>query len=96
MTAILEVFDPTVDPIPAHGVVAQRPRTLNGVALGLLANGKPNADLLLRMVHDVLADQFEFKTVVVRNKWNASRPCPPEIIQELADQCDVVITGNGD
>ena len=40
MTTMLEVFDPTVDPIPAHGVVAKRPDTLNGAVVGLLANGK--------------------------------------------------------
>ena len=74
MTTILEVFDPTVEPIPAHGVIAKRPDTLNGAVVGLLANGKRNANLLLEMVHDVLADQFEFKTVVARNKGNASRP----------------------
>ena len=96
MTTMLEVYDPTVEPLPAHGVVARRPKTLNGTVIGLLGNGKPNADLLLDMVHDVLADQFEFKTVVTRNKGNASRPCPTDIVEELAHQCDVVITGNGD
>ena len=96
MTTMLEVFDPTVEPIPAHGVIAKRPDTLDGTVVGLLANGKRNADLLLEMVHDVLADQFEFKTVVTRNKGNASRPCPIDIIEDLANQCDVVITGNGD
>ena len=96
MTTMLEVFDPTVDPIPAHGVVAKRPDTLNGAVVGLLANGKKNADELLEMVHDVLADQFEFKAVIARNKGNASRPCPTDIVDDLASSCDVVITGNGD
>ena len=96
MTTMLEVFDPTVDPIPAHGVVAKRPDTLNGTVVGLLANGKNNADELLEMVHDVLADQFEFKAVIARNKGNASRPCPTDIVDDLASSCDVVITGNGD
>ena len=48
--------------------VAKRPDTLNGAVVGLLANGKRNADELLEMVHDVLADQFEFKAVIARKQ----------------------------
>ena len=51
---------------------------------------------LLVMVQDVLADRYEFKGVVSRNKGNASRPCPEKILNELSEQCDVVITASGD
>ena len=92
----IQVLDPTVDPVPADAVVAPRPDTLDGTVLGLLSNNKVNADELLVMVHDVLADRYEFSGVVSRNKGNASRPCPDEIIEELSEQCDVVITASGD
>jgi hypothetical protein len=92
----IQVLDPTVDPVPADAVVAPRPGTLDGAVLGLLSNNKVNADELLVMVHDVLADRYEFSGVVSRNKGNASRPCPDEIIEELSEQCDVVITASGD
>ena len=92
----IQVLDPTVDPVPADAVVAPRPDTLDGAVLGLLSNNKVNADELLVMVHDVLADRYEFSGVVSRNKGNASRPCPDEIIEELSEQCDVVITASGD
>ena len=92
----LEVLDPTVESVPATAVIAQRPEALNGTVIGLLANGKHNADELLEMVHEILADRFEFKAVVAMNKGNASRPCPEDIMGELADQCDLVITASGD
>ena len=92
----IEVLDPTVESIPAHSVIAPRPESLNGAVIGLLANGKHNSDLLLEMVQEILADSFEFKTVIARNKGNASRPCPPELMKELIDQCDVAITASGD
>ncbi len=92
----LTVLDPTVTPLPADGVIADRPVSLDGARLGLLANGKLNSEEMLTAVHDVLADRFEFGSVVERNKLNASRPCPEEIIDELIDQCDVVITSSGD
>ena len=91
----LQVLDPTVDPIPADAVVAPRPETLNGTVVGLLSNNKLNADELLVMVQDVLADRYEFKGVVRRNKGNASRPCPADILDEMAEQCDVVICALG-
>lgn len=92
----LRVLDPTVQPIPADGVVADRPETLDGKVIGLLANGKLNSEEILALTQEVLADRYEFKGVVARNKRNASRPCPEEIIDELVEQCDVVITSSGD
>ena len=92
----LTVLDPTVEPIPVHAIVAQRPTTLNGKTVGLLANGKRNAHELLEAVYEVLSDSYELAGAVVRNKGDASRPCPASIIEEMADQCDVVITASGD
>lgn len=92
----LRVLDPTVQPIPADGVVADRPEMLDGKVIGLLANGKLNSEEILALTQEVLADRYDFKGVVARNKRNASRPCPEEIIDELVEQCDVVITSSGD
>ena len=92
----LQALDPTVQPIPADAVVAERPTTLDGKVVGLLANGKLNSEEILALTQEVLADRYEFKAVVARNKRNASRPCPEEIIDELVEQCDVVITSSGD
>jgi hypothetical protein len=89
-------LDPTVEPLPAEGVVADRPTTLDGLTIGLLANGKLNSEEMLTAIHDVLADRFEFGGIVERNKHNASRPCPGDIIDELVDECDVVVTSSGD
>ena len=92
----LEVLDPTQEPIPQDAVLAPRPDTLDGKVLGLLANSKRNADAILQVVHDVLADRYEFARVVSVDKGNASRPCPADIMDGLADECDVVITASGD
>ncbi len=92
----LVVLDPTVSPLAVEGALAERPTTLDGLSIGLLANGKLNSEEMLTAIHDVLADRFEFGGVVERNKRNASRPCPGEIIDELVDACDVVITSSGD
>ena len=92
----IEVLDPTVEAIPASAVISPRPDTLDGAVVGLLSNGKRNADALLEMVHEVLADRFEFGEVFERDKGNASRPCPTDMMEELAERCDLVITASGD
>ena len=92
----LQVLDPTVQAIPEDAVVAERPDTLDGKVVGLLANGKINSEEILALTQEVLADRYEFRGVVARNKRNASRPCPEHIIDELVEQCDVVITSSGD
>ena len=90
------VLDPTVKPLPTDGVIAERPTTLDGVNIGLLANGKLNSEEMLTALHDALADIYEFGGVVERNKMNASRPCPDDIIEDIVEKCDVVITSSGD
>ena len=95
-TLKLEVLDPTTTSVPEHAVIAPRPDTLDGAALGLLANGKHNAVEMLEMVREVLADRYDFNRVITKNKGNASRPCPEDILDELAERCDVVITASGD
>ncbi len=92
----LQVLDPTSDQIPASAVIADRPSSLDGATIGLLSNGKPYAAGFLEMVEEVLADRYEFGGVVARNKGNASRPAPSDMLDELADQCDAVITASGD
>jgi hypothetical protein len=92
----IEVLDPTVAPLPAKAVVAPRPPSLDGVTIGLLANGKRNADELLGMVQEVLAGRYEFQRVVARNKGDSSRPCRKDLLAEMAELCDVVVTASGD
>ena len=96
VTTKLEVLDPTVQPIPEHAVIAERPDTLDGATIGLLANGKHNSVEILEMVSEVLADRYEFAALVPRNKGNASRLCPTDILDELSETCDLVITASGD
>ena len=87
----LQVLDPTVQAIPEDAVVAERPETLDGKVIGLLANGKINSEEILALTQEVLADRYEFAAVVARNKMNASRPCPEHIIDEL---CGAVRRGD--
>ena len=91
-----EVLDPRVQPIPEQAIIAPRPASLGGMSIGLLANGKQNSAELLEMVYEVLADRYNFSVVIAKNKGNASRPCPEDLLDEMAERCDVVVTSTGD
>ena len=92
----VRILDPTVEPVEAHGVMAPRPADLSGLRVGLLANGKRNADKLLDAVATLLAERYRLAEVVARNKGDASRPAPRAIVEELLGRCDVVVTATGD
>ena len=92
----LTVLNPTVPPMPAHAHMAPRPGSLEGKTVGLLSNGKRNADKLLDYISELIAEHYQLRGVVARNKGNASRNCPDELLEDLLAQCDMVVTATGD
>lgn len=76
--------------------LAPRPDTLSGKVLGLLDNRKANADHLLLALAEQLQERYELKDIVMLTKPIFSRPAPPEMLEQLAAECDVVLTAIGD
>jgi hypothetical protein len=95
-TAALVVLDPTAEPLPQEAQLAPALDRLAGKRVGLLANGKRNSDRILEDLVGVLFGPDAEPEVVRRTKDNVSRPAAPEIIEELAANCDLVITAIGD
>jgi hypothetical protein len=95
-TRQFKILDPTVEAIPDNTDLAPRPENLNGLVVGLLSNHKRNADKLLDAVYSLLLDTYDFKDVIRLDKGDASRPAPKQIMDELLEKCDIVITATGD
>ena len=76
--------------------IASRPASLDGLTIGLLSNNKPNSELLLRDVASLVGEQYAIKEVVEANKGSHRIPAPPEMIADLAERCDVVITATAE
>ncbi|MCY4579996.1 MAG: hypothetical protein OXD31_13255 [Chloroflexi bacterium] len=76
--------------------IAPRPGSLDGLVIGLLSNNKPNSELLLRDVAELVGRQYAVKDVVEANKGSHRIPAPAEMIADLADRCDVVITATAE
>ena len=92
----IAILDPTARPRAKGVPTAPRVDDLNGKVLGILWNRKPNGDILLRRVKELLSERFRFGDTIWRQKFTASVPAGSEVIRELADSADVVINGQGD
>jgi hypothetical protein len=77
----------TAPPLPAE---------LAGRTIGFLDNTKTNFDRLATDIGELLKEQFGVAKVVYRKKANASTPAAPEILAELAKECDLVFAGSAD
>jgi len=81
----------------AQGVaVPPLPRHWSGRTIGFLDNTKSNFDRLADEIGALLRQRYGVKAVLRLRKANASTPASPDLIAELAKQCDVVFTGSAD
>ena len=92
----MEILDPVAEAHPPSIAPAARGLDLRGKRLGLLDNSKPNARELLEALASSLAERYELARVVVRTKPTMSVPATEPMLESLAAECDVVITGSGD
>jgi hypothetical protein len=76
--------------------LAVRPASLAGTRVGLLENGKQNARRFLEDVADLLHGRHGAGEVTLRRKEIFSQPAPPELVDELSAESDVVVIGIGD
>lgn len=93
------ILDPTgvADTAAKAGLtLAPRSHDLSGARIGLLENGKQNARLLLEEVAGVLREQYGVGEVTLRRKEIFSQPAPPELVDGLSAEADVVLVGVGD
>jgi len=93
----IRILDPTVRAEESAGaVVAKRVGDLDGKVLGLLHNGKVNADRLLELVREQLGARYQLRDVVTVRKPSASRVAEDAVLDRLARECDAVVTAVGD
>jgi hypothetical protein len=86
------VHDPRGTRVAPAPTLAPRPPRLAGLRVGILDNGKEQADVLLGRVAELLAR--DGATTVFARKPSFSRVAPPEVIDALS-MCDLVVTGLG-
>jgi len=68
----------------------------NGIRLGVLDNSKSNADHLLALIVDGVKRDFKVNSAVVKRKPASSRPATAALLDELANEADLVICAMAD
>ena len=76
--------------------LAPRREDLTGATVGLLENGKQNARRFLEDVADILRERHGAGEARLRRKENFAKPAPPELIDQLSAESDLVVIGIGD
>lgn len=74
--------------------VVARPAHLEGLRVGLLDNGKPNAAACLARLGDALHRRHETSYVAI-SKAVSSKPCPDELLVRFRP-FDAAVVGVGD
>lgn len=96
MTATTEILDPTAPSVDAPHDPAMTLASLRGKVVGFVDNAKPNFNHLVDAMAELLTAQHGVERVVKVRKRAASIPAEHEVLDALAAQCDLVITGSGD
>ena len=92
-----EIFDPRGVVDIESRPLTRRKTQLSGLRLGILDNSKWNANKLLRGAAAALAEQIELAAVNYYVKTHGfSTDAPPEMIQKIAAENDIVLTAIGD
>jgi hypothetical protein len=89
---MIQVHDPRGTRQTPHTSFAARPQSLAGLTIGLLDNGKENADALLDRTAEFLITRGA--SVVRARKPSYSRTAPQDVITALA-QCSAVVAAHG-
>ncbi len=90
------LYDPTAPRRTSAAEAGEKLATLSGKVVGFIDNAKPNFDHLVDELAERLIADYGVKRAVKRRKTSASIPAPDGIVRELAEECDLVITGSGD
>ena len=92
----VQIYDPTIEAKGRRINYAPRPKSLNGLRVGLVDNSKFNSDQLLTRIAGILEKDYGAKAHIMRRKRSAGVPPHQEIVDEFKAGCDVVVAGIGD
>ena len=92
----IRVLSPVGEVIGEAISVPPLPRAWAGRTVGFLDNTKSNFDRLVTEIGALMRDEHGVARVIHKKKANASTPAPPELLAELAKECDVVFAGSAD
>jgi hypothetical protein len=96
MERTIKVLDPTAKASVQETKVTTPTRDLNGKVAGFMWNHKPNGDILLTRIKEVLSLRFNLAGTIWKH-WEGGGAGPEaSIIEEMASSADIVVIAIGD
>ena len=92
----MRLYDPTTSRQQRHLSRAKALPALQGKSIGILENGKLNAEAMLREIAQIFVTQDGCRLHAVYSKVNPSAPAPAATLAKAATEVDFLITGLGD
>lgn len=92
----MKLVDPTSRAPVQNLKRAPEIESLDGKVVGLLSNGKLNADLLLQETAGLFADKHGCRVNRIVYKANPSAPADKDAIDRVSASSDFVLTATGD
>lgn len=92
---MIRIYDPTESSVHIGEQLSRRLGKLEGGTVGVLWNGRPEEDVPLKLVQESLVKQYGVRAVPLWKKPMPTVSAPKELLDEIADQCDAVVTGLG-
>ena len=96
MPSSIAVYEPLAPCLTQPQKPRQSLDTLAGKTIGFINNSKPNFNLLVEDLSQLLIEKHGVKAVVKRRKRSASQGLSEAAMNELVAQTDAIITGSGD
>ena len=94
---LFEVYDPRGQILIEKRNLSNRKNTLDGLRLAILDNSKWNANKILRGSADALSKEIKFSKInYYVKKHGFSTDAPLEMIDEITNDNDIVLTAIGD
>ena len=93
----ITILDPTDESVAVRRELAPRARSsLAGAVIGLMDIRKARGDVLLDELERLLLAEFEGATVIRYAKPTFTKPCPAELLDRIARECDVAVEALAD
>ena len=91
----IKVLNPVGNVVTKNAPISARIPTIHGKTVGILWNSKPNGDILLNAVLELLKSKYKLTGHVWKRKMKFD-VADQAMINELAAGSDLVIVGQGD
>jgi hypothetical protein len=93
---LIELFDPAGQVQKLAGLQCNPVTSLEGRRVAILDNAKPNFQHLATLVAQKLSHEFGLPEVQYFRKENPAVGASPELLDQIANCADLVLTGSAD